>query len=112
MLLSDDDIKKIEKIGFDNHYFVRSKKGWLKLKNKDGKCVFHNGKICIIYNDRPEGCILYPLIFNEEEKSAVVDDKCPYKNYFRFNTKKVNQLYRLVTKIIFERKNRKKFKIL
>jgi len=107
MLLSNRDIEKIEQLGYDRYYFRKSKKGWLKLKNKNGKCVFHNGKICIIYNNRPEGCMLYPLIFNRENKSAIVDEDCPYENYFRFNKKSVNQLYSLVTRIIYERKNRR-----
>ena len=108
MLLSNNDIEKIEHIGYDRNYFIKSKKGWLKLKNKDGKCIFHNGKMCVIYDNRPEGCTLYPLIFDRENKSAVVDEDCPYENCFRFNKKSVNQLYSLVTRIISERKNRKK----
>jgi len=110
MLLSDNDILKIEDTGYNRKYFTKSKKGWLKLKNKDGKCVFHNGKICVIYDNRPEGCKLYPLIFNKENKSAIIDEECPYQDEFRFNKKNVNQLYRLVTQIINERKNRKKSK--
>jgi Fe-S-cluster containining protein len=108
MLLSNRDIKKIEQIGYDRHYFTKLKKGLIKLKNKDGKCVFHNGKICIIYDNRPEGCMLYPLIFNKENKSAIIDEDCPYENSFRFNKKSINQLSMLVTKIINERKTRKK----
>ena len=108
MLLSDRDIKKIEQIGYNRHYFTKSKKGWLKLKNKDGKCVFHNGKICLIYENRPEGCKLYPLIFNKESNSAVIDEECPYGDNFRFNKKSVNQLFKLVTRIVSERKIRKK----
>jgi len=107
MLLSNNDIEKIEHIGYDRNYFIKSKKGWLKLKNKDGKCIFHNGKMCVIYDNRPEGCTLYPLIFDRENKSAVVDEDCPYENCFRFNKKSVNQLYSLVTRIISERKNKK-----
>ena len=110
MLISNNDIEKIEKNGYNRNYFTKSKKGWLKLKNKDGKCIFHNGKICIIYDNRPEGCMLYPLIFNREHKSFVVDEDCPYGDNFRFNKKSVNQLYGLVTRIIHERKNRKKLK--
>jgi len=108
MLLSNSDIQKIEKKGYNRNYFVKSKKGWLKLKNNDGKCVFHNGKICLIYESRPKGCKLYPLIFNKEYKSAVVDEDCQYEDSFRFNKKDVNQLYRLITQMISERKNRKK----
>ena len=107
MLLSNNDIEKIETIGYDRHYFTKSKRGWLKLKNKDGKCFFHNGKICLIYDNRPEGCKLYPLIYNRVLKSAVVDEECPYENSFRFNKKTVNQLHSLVTRIVSERKNRK-----
>ena len=110
MLLSNIDIENIEQIGYNRYYFTRSKKGWLKLKNKYGKCVFHNGKVCIIYDNRPEGCMLYPLIFNSENKSAAVDEDCPYENCFKFNKKSVNQLFSLVTRIISERKNRKKIK--
>jgi len=108
MLLSNNDIEKIEKIGYNRNYFTKSKKTWLKLKNKDGKCVFHNGNICIIYEDRPEGCELYPLIYNKELKSAVIDEECPYGDYFRFNKKSVIILYKLISQIISERKSRKK----
>ncbi len=108
MLLSNSDIQKIENIGYDQKNFVRSKKSWLKLKNKDGRCVFHNGKTCLIYENRPEGCKLYPLIFDKEHKSAVVDEDCPYQDNFRFNKKNVDELYRLVTQILNERKDRKK----
>ncbi|KYK21164.1 hypothetical protein AYK21_05380 [Thermoplasmatales archaeon SG8-52-2] len=108
MLLSNSDIQKIENIGYEKKYFTRSKKGWLILKNKDGRCVFHNGKICLIYENRPEGCILYPLIFNKENNFALADEECPYQDSFKFNKKNINQLYMLVEKIINERKIRKK----
>jgi len=110
MLLSNNDIQRIENIGYNRNFFVKTKKGMLKLKNKDGHCVFHNGKICLIYENRPEGCKLYPLIFNKEQKSAIVDEECPYQDNFRYNKKSVNQLYNLVTQIINERKIRKKSK--
>lgn len=108
MLLSNDDIEKIEKIGYNRYYFTKSKKGWLKLKNEDGKCVFQNGKICTIYENRPEGCKLYPLIYSKESKSAVFDEVCPYVDNFKFNKRSVIQLYKLVTKIVSERTSRKK----
>ena len=108
MLLSNNDIEIIEKKGYTRNYFVKSKKGWLRLKNKEGRCVFQNGKKCIIYEYRPEGCMLYPLIFNRKNKCAVVDQECPYEYCFRFNKKSVNQLFRLVTRIISERNDRRK----
>lgn len=108
MLLSKNDIEKIQKIGYSINFFVRKEKGFLKLKNKNGRCVFHNGKICLIYDNRPEGCKLYPLIFNKIFQSAMVDDECLFKDGFRFNKKDVNQLYRLVKQIEFERNIRRR----
>jgi len=107
MLLSNNDIEKIEKIGYNRHYFTKSKKGWLKLKNKDGRCIFHNGKICLIYDNRSDGCKLYPLIYNRESQSAIVDEDCPYEDSFRFNKKDITQLSRLVNQITFERKKQR-----
>jgi Fe-S-cluster containining protein len=107
MILSNDDIKSIEGMGYDKNYFVRIKEGWLKLKNKDGRCVFHNGKICLIYKNRPEGCKIYPLIFNEELGSAVIDEECPHKDSFKFNSEDINKLHDLIAKLKLERDNRK-----
>lgn len=107
MLLSNSDIQNIEYIAYKRNYFVRIKNGWFYLKNKDGRCVFHNGNKCIIYDNRPEGCKLYPLIFDEENKKAIVDKDCPYYKTFKFDKKDVNQLFTLVNNVISERKNRK-----
>lgn len=108
MLLSNEDIESIQRIGYDKNFFVRTKGGWLKLKNKNGRCVFHTGKICLIYESRPEGCKIYPLIFNEEYGSAVIDKECPYKDSFRFNSEDIEKLHDLITKLKSEKNNRKK----
>jgi len=104
MLLSKNDIEKIQNIGYSINFFVRREKGFLKLKNKGGKCVFHNGKICLIYNNRPDGCKLYPLIFNEEYKKAVFDEECLYKDNFEFNIQDLKKLNNLIIQINSERK--------
>ncbi len=104
MLLSNNDIEKIKNLGYDRNYFVVNKKGWLILKNKEDRCIFNNGKKCLIYDNRPEGCILYPLIYNIEKKSAVLDEECPHSESFKFNKNKVDQLSKLVKRIFLERK--------
>jgi len=111
MLLSNEDIEKIEQLGYNRHYFTKSKKSWLKLKNKDGKCVFHDGKKCSIYDNRPEGCKLYPLIYDRENSCAIADDECMFLDNFRFKRSDINNLYNLINKIINERKIRKKNKL-
>lgn len=97
MLLTENDINKIKNLGYKKEFFVKKIINTQKLKNKDGKCVFHNGKICQIYENRPEGCKIYPLIFDVDLKSAVVDRECSYGDNFKFSTKDVKKLYNILS---------------
>lgn len=106
MPLSFEDISEIEMLGFDKEYFVISHKGWLQLKNKDGHCVFHNGKQCDIYSHRPEGCRLYPIIFDYETGRPFLDADCPYREVFKITKTSRKKLLQLVSRIIAERYKR------
>jgi len=99
MLLSNDDIKRISKIGFNPEFFVVEKNGWLHLKNRNGRCVFHDGTKCLIYENRPKGCRLYPVIFDMDRKCAVLDNDCPHKDEFSISDKKVKKLSEIILKI-------------
>jgi Fe-S-cluster containining protein len=79
MLLSKDDIKRIEHKGFRKKYFLKiSKEGYAQLKNRNGYCVFYDlGKHqCSIYLDKPSGCEVYPVIL-DEDVGIIIDDICP-----------------------------------
>ncbi|PMB75174.1 MAG: YkgJ family cysteine cluster protein, partial [Candidatus Bathyarchaeota archaeon] len=70
MLLSEADIKRLEKVGYNREEFVRyDKKGFAKLRNNRGYCVFYNPQKerCKVYNYRPLGCRIYPVIYSEGE---------------------------------------------
>jgi Fe-S-cluster containining protein len=108
MILTYKDIEKINKLGYNKNFFISFKNGWINLKNKYGRCVFHNGLKCIIYNSRPEGCRLYPLIFDNIYKSANLDSECPYKEYFNFDLKDNKKLYNLIKRLKSERQINKK----
>jgi len=99
MLLSNDDIERIKKLGFDSKFFVVEKDGWMHLKNHNGRCVFHDGTKCLIYKNRPEGCRLYPVIFDMDRKCAVLDDDCPHKDRFCMSDTVTKKLYDVVSKI-------------
>jgi Fe-S-cluster containining protein len=82
MLLSKEDIKRIEKKGFRKKYFMKiTKEGYAQLKNRNGYCVFYSleTRQCIIYPDKPLGCGVYPVILDENAGSIIIDDICPEK---------------------------------
>lgn len=107
MPLSNQDINCIKLLGFNTKFFISKRKGWLQLKNIDGRCVFNNGKKCIIYKNRPEGCRLYPVIFDKHKNRAILDNYCPYKKYFKISKKKTERLFALVSRLEYEKIQRK-----
>ncbi len=81
MLLSNEDIKRLEKKGFHKKYFVKiDKDGYAFLKNRNGYCVFYDleNHRCRIYDAKPAGCGIYPVIL-DEDVGIVVDNICPEK---------------------------------
>ena len=103
MPLSNQDIERIRGLGFDTNFFANESEGWLQLKNHDGRCVFHNGKICSIYENRPEGCRLYPIIYDKDKNCAILDEDCPHRNKFQLSKGIMKQLYDLVSRLECER---------
>ncbi len=79
----------------DADWFFLADDGYLQLKTRAGPpargspggkpCVFlgHDG-LCTVWYDRPEGCRLYPAIWDELDGRAVLDeDYCPHTDGFR-----------------------------
>ena len=101
MPLTEDDIRRIESLGYRREQFVVVKGGIPRLRNKNGKCVFlgEDGK-CIIYKHRPLGCRLYPVI--QVNGGCDVDHEyCPYahmitKEEIEYACPKVLELNRIL----------------
>jgi Fe-S-cluster containining protein len=105
MPLLNEDIERIVKLGFDKSTFIYEHEGWLQLKNIDGRCFFHDGKKCTIYNNRPEGCKNYPVIFDDDTSCVRLDDDCPYSNQFELSKSIRERVVKLVSKLKRERKH-------
>jgi Fe-S-cluster containining protein len=78
MLLSKKDIKRLKERGFNQKQFARfDQQGYATLKNRDGYCVFYDRSKhrCSVYEDRPSGCRVYPVIL-DEDKGIVLDSIC------------------------------------
>jgi Fe-S-cluster containining protein len=91
MLLCKKDIKRLEKRGFYQNQFVNfDKKGYALLKNRGGYCIFYDlkNRKCSIYEDRPSGCRVYPVIL-DEETGIILDDICQSRNTITLEEKRV-----------------------
>jgi Fe-S-cluster containining protein len=110
MVLTTHDIQTIEKLGYEPRFFVSERNEWVQLKNKNGRCVFHNGTVCTIYDHRPEGCVLYPIVYDKDHRCAILDSDCPQKHCFPLSETKSEQLYSLISSLEKERAGRKKEK--
>ena len=78
MELSVDDIKRLEAKGFRLEDFTVQKDGVTQLRNVGGYCYFYSqaDKRCQIYEERPMGCRIYPVVYLVNE-GMIVDELCP-----------------------------------
>jgi uncharacterized protein len=85
MQLSNEDIELIaNKSELKKEDFCEFYDGFFRLKNVDGHCIFFQKETisCEIYNFRPFGCKLYPMIFDSEKNKCSLDDDCPHRKKF------------------------------
>jgi Fe-S-cluster containining protein len=106
MELSSSDIRQIRSLGFSESFFIVKKNGKRQLKNSAGRCVFHNGRRCTIYNDRPEGCRLYPIILREDTGETALDSYCPHRGKFQLTSRISREVIKLVRTLDVETKRR------
>ena len=84
MLLSNEDIERFEKKGYNRNEFARfDREGYAILRNKDGNCFFFDiaRETCKERTIRPYGCRVYPVVFDEDH-GIIVDEFCPARKTF------------------------------
>jgi Fe-S-cluster containining protein len=90
MSLTEADVRRLERAGHRD-FCDLGDDGALRLRNLDGRCSFLAGGRCVAYADRPDGCVLYPLIWFTEEGEdgrtgeAGLHEFCDHRNEFRFS---------------------------
>ena len=110
MLLTNEDIQKIELNGYSKEKFCLNPKeanGFWQLRNINGRCYFlnDNGK-CSIYAIRPQGCRVYPLVYEISEKEVIIDIDCREVQWFakqKFSEKQISQVKKIAKKILNEK---------
>jgi Fe-S-cluster containining protein len=77
MQLSLNDIRRLEKLGYERGEFTIIKDGFYTMKNRKGACCFFDkkSKCCRVYAKRPEGCRYYPMMYSLYEKQPIIDEK-------------------------------------
>ncbi len=78
MPLTERDVRRLAEAGFDPAEFTVLDGGVVRLRNVGGYCYFYDKKrrACRVYELRPEGCRLYPVVF-VEGYGVGVDGRCP-----------------------------------
>ena len=79
MLLSEEDVKRLERLGFSREDFTAlDGDGLTKLRNAGEWCYFYdpNKKKCQVYEHRPLGCFIYPVVYSNDE-GIITDEFCP-----------------------------------
>ncbi|MFO1533072.1 MAG: YkgJ family cysteine cluster protein [Thermoplasmatota archaeon] len=122
MLLTDADLARIQahlaatgRDGLD--FWFRADDGYLQLRTRDGPaarggagrpCVFLDPSgACSIHEARPEGCRLYPAVWDEGLREAELDDAyCPHTDGFLLPRATSDAVGRLAARLQAERKAR------
>ena len=108
MPLSEIDIqrilKKIPNMMSSEVFVLKDKEGIKRLKNRDEHCVFFNQNtgLCTIYKVRPQGCRFYPLVYDSETKSCILDKDCPRPRVFYSRLKKIKKTCKKIVRFIIK----------
>ena len=80
MPLTRTDVERLAGLGHDPAAFTLVEDGFTFLTNVEGRCYFldQEGR-CSAYDDRPEGCRLYPLVLTEDMADFRLDHLCPHR---------------------------------
>ena len=80
MTLTRRDAERIDELEYSRKdYLVRTDDGFCELRNIDGHCFFYDpdSKECKIYENRPDGCRHYPIVYDMRKRKCVTDHDCP-----------------------------------
>ncbi len=101
MTLTEAEVARLEAAGFSG--FTRENRdGDLELVNSNGRCLFLDGRDCGVYDLRPDGCRLYPLVLDVGSGRVVLDEFCPHRAEFPIAADAVAELRRSVARESFE----------
>ncbi|MCA1811234.1 MAG: YkgJ family cysteine cluster protein [Halobacteriales archaeon] len=117
MLLTDGDVARIAALRPGVDFWFTADDGFRQLRTRDGPaavggtgrpCVFLAPEgTCGIHADRPEGCRLYPAVWDLEREAAELDAECcPHTDGFLLAPATRDATRRLAQRLEGERERR------
>ena len=100
MILVPSDIRRLELLGYRREEFTVRVNRRYKLRNVNGWCYFYRAGRCSVYEYRPIGCSLYPIVIDLESLEVLVDEYCPLAGETR--PEELEKARELVPKILSE----------
>ncbi|RLG40132.1 MAG: YkgJ family cysteine cluster protein [Thermoproteota archaeon] len=98
MILTEEDIRRLESLGYEREDFSEFRDGFIRLKNVDGRCFFLKDGKCSIYEYRPLGCRAYPVIFDLSSGKCTLDELCPARQ--TVSEEELEEKCRLVKRVL------------
>ncbi|RLE67681.1 MAG: YkgJ family cysteine cluster protein [Thermoprotei archaeon] len=79
MILTLSDVRRLEALGYRREEFAVKKGDHYVLRNVSGVCYFYDerSKMCRVYDYRPIGCSLYPIVIDARTGELLLDSFCP-----------------------------------
>ncbi|HUR61178.1 MAG TPA: YkgJ family cysteine cluster protein [Candidatus Thermoplasmatota archaeon] len=110
MLLTDADVARIGAVAPGVDFWFMAEDGHRQLRTRDGPaakggagkpCVFLSPQgTCSIHAARPEGCRLYPAVWDDDAATARLDaDYCPHTDGFLLPPATQDATRRLVARL-------------
>jgi len=104
MTLTEEDVKRIDALGYKDYYMLRN--GYLQMRNIDKKCFFLREGFCQIHLDKPIGCKLYPQVLDIDKWVVMLHDFCPSTKEFQFDKEDARRLKETIKVEERERRSR------
>jgi hypothetical protein len=101
MELTKEDVNRIQSRGHSGFY--RMENGYRIMKNVKGRCFFLKNGLCSIYDIKPKGCMLYPLVMSLPSRTPAMDLDCPHRHMFGFIKDEIRELEELINTLEEER---------
>jgi Fe-S-cluster containining protein len=107
MPLTEADVAQLKRMGHDAIEFTVQAEGEVRLANVRGSCFFLENGRCRVYEARPEGCRVYPVVYDERIYKFVLDPTCPHGAEFSVTREDRDRLKRLLHRIDREMEKRR-----